>query len=328
MRSTKIKNFSSSSLCTCLHHMVILKTRNKITDFLMILAWASPFKIDAKPTEETNSELGDSDINIRATDKVLTRRRKRTPYKWKKNNRKEKRNKGLEYISAKGKKTKARAIKQCPCKCNYKCNDIFTEDERSHLFAVYWGTGDYERQRDFLSNYIDRIPKRSTTITVHANNHSKRQYRPTNIYFLPNEGERRRVCKAFFMCTLDVGESTVRYAAKKRTIGTSDRRGKHTPKNKIAEDDRNIIRAHIRSFPTVDSHYCRKTTSRKYLESGLSIRKMYSLYTEMCREKTQKAHKYHLYETIFSTETAIRNPRIKCINLIYKKFSFRQEEMF
>ena len=25
--------------------MVILKTRNKITDFLMLLAWASPFKI-------------------------------------------------------------------------------------------------------------------------------------------------------------------------------------------------------------------------------------------------------------------------------------------
>ena len=68
---------------------------------------------------------------------------------------------------------------------------------------------------------------------------------PTYI-FLPNEGERRRVCEAFFMCTLVVGESTVRYAAKKRTIGTSDRRGKHTPKNKIAEDDRNIIRAHIR----------------------------------------------------------------------------------
>ena len=26
------------------HHMVILRTRNKITDFFMILAWASPFK--------------------------------------------------------------------------------------------------------------------------------------------------------------------------------------------------------------------------------------------------------------------------------------------
>ena len=44
MRSTKIIKICSSSLCTCLHHMVILRTRNKITDFLMILAWASPFK--------------------------------------------------------------------------------------------------------------------------------------------------------------------------------------------------------------------------------------------------------------------------------------------
>ena len=43
MRSTKIIKICGSSLCTCLHHMVILRTRNKITDFLMILAWASPF---------------------------------------------------------------------------------------------------------------------------------------------------------------------------------------------------------------------------------------------------------------------------------------------
>ena len=44
MRSTKIIKICSSSLCTCLHHIVILRTRNKITDFLMILVWASPFK--------------------------------------------------------------------------------------------------------------------------------------------------------------------------------------------------------------------------------------------------------------------------------------------
>ena len=43
MRSTKIKTLCSSSLWTCLHHMVILRSQNKITDFFMILAWASPF---------------------------------------------------------------------------------------------------------------------------------------------------------------------------------------------------------------------------------------------------------------------------------------------
>ena len=47
MRSTKILKICSSSLCTCLHHMVILRTRNKITDFFMTLAWASPFNLIA-----------------------------------------------------------------------------------------------------------------------------------------------------------------------------------------------------------------------------------------------------------------------------------------
>ena len=50
MRSTKIIKICSSSLCTCLHHMVILRTRNKITDFFMILAWASPFNVLIKTT--------------------------------------------------------------------------------------------------------------------------------------------------------------------------------------------------------------------------------------------------------------------------------------
>ena len=43
MRSTKIIKICSSGLCTCFNHIVILRTRNKITDFFMILAWASPF---------------------------------------------------------------------------------------------------------------------------------------------------------------------------------------------------------------------------------------------------------------------------------------------
>ena len=41
----KFKNFWSFSLWTCLHHMVIFKSQNKITDFWMILAWASPFNL-------------------------------------------------------------------------------------------------------------------------------------------------------------------------------------------------------------------------------------------------------------------------------------------
>ena len=48
----KFKNFCSSSLWTCLHHMVIFRSQNKITDFFMILAWASPFNMTG---EEINT---------------------------------------------------------------------------------------------------------------------------------------------------------------------------------------------------------------------------------------------------------------------------------
>ena len=44
MRSTKIKKKCSSSLWTCLHNMVILRSQNKIIDFFMILAWYCLFK--------------------------------------------------------------------------------------------------------------------------------------------------------------------------------------------------------------------------------------------------------------------------------------------
>ena len=40
MRSTNIKK----CLWTCLHNMVILRSQNKITDFLWFLAWDCPFK--------------------------------------------------------------------------------------------------------------------------------------------------------------------------------------------------------------------------------------------------------------------------------------------
>ena len=56
----KLKNFRSSSLSclmTCLHHMVILRSQNKITDFLMILAWDCPFN------ERTQSFTG-LDISV------------------------------------------------------------------------------------------------------------------------------------------------------------------------------------------------------------------------------------------------------------------------
>ena len=51
----KIENFCSSSLWTCLHHMVILKSQNNF--FSMILAWLCPFKTSTNQHSETMSAV-------------------------------------------------------------------------------------------------------------------------------------------------------------------------------------------------------------------------------------------------------------------------------
>ena len=49
----KLKNFCSSSLLTCSHHMVILRSQNEINDFFMLSAWACPFNTNCYITQPT-----------------------------------------------------------------------------------------------------------------------------------------------------------------------------------------------------------------------------------------------------------------------------------
>ena len=64
----------------------------------------------------------------------------------------------------------------------------------------------------------------------------------------------------------------------------------------------NVIN-HINSFLKVESHYCRQRTSKTYLESTLSISKMFELYELKCTEdgKEDLLCKKKFYSDIFNT---------------------------
>ena len=122
-------------------------------------------------------------------------------------------------------------------------------------------------------------------------------------YFLPSDSAKIQVCKKTFLKTLDIGERTIAYTLKKRRPhSNSDNRGKQCPTTNILESEKEIIRQHIRSFPVIESHYCRKTSQRKYLEKDPSIRKMYDLYCNELKNKGEKCQKFLLYDAIFGTE--------------------------
>ena len=102
------------------------------------------------------------------------------------------------------------------------------------------------------------------------------------------DGSSVRVCKMFFLKTLDISDKMVRYTIEKKALGAScgkDKRGSHSPWNKLSDSQKQKVKKHIESFPVIDSHYQRMGTKRQFLCANISIQKMYDLCKEKCIEE-------------------------------------------
>lgn len=107
----------------------------------------------------------------------------------------------------------------------------------------------------------------------------------TFIYNFDINGHRIKVCKNCFTNTLDETNKFISSAITnkmKSTSGTTvlDRRGRQEPANKYPQEKVDEVIAHIKTFPTYESHYTRKTNDKLYLPSHLNFVKMYGLYCE------------------------------------------------
>jgi len=78
-----------------------------------------------------------------------------------------------------------------------------------------------------------------------------------------------------------------------------DNRGKAPSVNKSSDEVIAYINSHIEVFPTVESHYCRSTSKRNYLDPNLSISKMYELFVKECNQTSQQKVSLSLYKNIF-----------------------------
>lgn len=229
--------------------------------------------------------------------KQLFRKRKANPSSWLRNKRKHCRDHGLAYTGKAGKQIAKRSIVYKNCeKCRFKCSHKISEDSANRIFKIYWGFGSYEKQRNFICQHVEKSEvKRQTGSRKHA----------SYAYFLQDDNKQVRVCKRFFLGVLSIGKKTVEVAMKKKNHGMfagSDLRGKQQSANKTPDSDVNFIRQHIESFPTVPSHYTRKHSARGYLDSCLTIRKMYQLYEEECKKTNRRVCRFGVYRNIFCTQ--------------------------
>lgn len=184
----------------------------------------------------------------------------------------------MSYISSKGVSTQEKKLKPpCAPTCFYLCTKNFGEDTRQAIFKSFWSLNDNEKNSFYAKFVVKKDVKRRR-----IDNSVKKKN--TFLYYLEKDSTIHQVCKIFFLNTLSISDKRIYYHFKHLRdevtgIAKSLKRGKHI-KRCVSEESKNRILDHLKSFPTVDSHYCRASSSRKYLEEGLSLSKMYSLFQE------------------------------------------------
>ena len=256
--------------------------------------------LDSGRTEGSGLDSGETEGSDVSNDKRCARKRSRNESEWKCNVRKRQKNHGEEYTAKSGRVVHSRKIgKGCGEVCKFKCHQNISEQKRQEIFDSYWSLGDITLQRNFLIKFA-KSKKKSTS--------SKTDSRRANsiLWNLPSSNGNIRVCKTFFLQTLDISDQMVITANAKAsdiTMSKGEGRGRHGKHSHVINAEQySFVRQHISSFPAVESHYCRQNTRKMYLAAGLNVAKMFELYKCLCRTEGKAPVHLHSYRKIFNNE--------------------------
>lgn len=194
-----------------------------------------------------------------------------------------KRNLGQSYTTLKGRIIPERRTVELTS-CRMKCKDRIPLCDRQAIFTEYWQMGSHSRRSAYMASLMEIQDKASERIR--SSDPDKQKFRfKTYKYCLSVNGKSEPVCRGCLLKILNESDNFIKTVAEKKSISTGgtetdDLRGKTTPRHKVPDLKREEIKAHILSFPSYVSHYTRKSTSKQYLPSHLTLQKMYQLYRE------------------------------------------------
>ena len=184
-----------------------------------------------------------------------------------------KKGKGEAYVNTVGISVPAKEVLPLNCKCRFKCSEAFIDDVRSKICAEYYALGDFCRQKDYILQRLIIRPVKTRQIVSReiSGKEAFSQNRQISIaYYMEHAASRHRVCQSFFLKTLCISNRAVLTAVEGRTdsgtFGQMDGRGRQPPVNNTDAEHKRAILEHIKSFPAVESHYCRKDSQWQYLD--------------------------------------------------------------
>lgn len=241
------------------------------------------------PPENSGNLVGLTDNTERRS-----RKRKRNPGKWRKRETSKAYNNGKRY-KRKGEISTRKVGGRCACK-RKRCLEM-SDDERDAVHTAFWTLSTQNERANYIISHCSKIPKKRQTLQPILNRGDNMKY------FLPRTDRTTlEVCKKFFQSTLCISDKMISYNLSRSVDGVKPPTVqpptvRPPPANKIQEDAVQSVIDHIKLFPTIESHYCRSTTQRLYLDPNLNKSKMFRAYKESPLH--HPSIKQHFYSKVF-----------------------------
>ncbi|CAG9818856.1 unnamed protein product [Phaedon cochleariae] len=233
--------------------------------------------------------------------------------KWSSSINKKRREKGEKYY---GKKKvdnewkynvfRQKKVIKCRCKCKLsskksvlKCG-LLTEDERNEIFSSFWSELDWKQRKLYIQLLVNvKTTRRHRHRLVEAESRRKYSWK----YHLKKSDERIPVCKTMFLNTLGIGERMVmNWKQAELSEGKSLKSEIDNDNSTVRNDLKENLRLFFREIPKTESHYCRASSSKLYLEPNWTSKSaLYNLYKNTwCVEQHMKplsiAVFYHIFD--------------------------------
>ncbi|KAF2890696.1 hypothetical protein ILUMI_15477, partial [Ignelater luminosus] len=214
-------------------------------------------------------------------------------------NRKKCKNLGLEYITGKGKKVNAKKFKELQ-ECRLKCRERIDTLKKAKIFREFWAIGAFNKRVAYVAGLITCQEKKYLK-KEDGKKHKNRML--THKYFFNLDGGNTEICKNCFLTTFDITNRFVTSVIRNKLSATSgvvhdDTRGKSEPYNKTPSSDLELVKSHINLIPSYESHYTRKNSARKHLQSYYTLKRMYNKY-KIWLPADKKLVSQKIYQTQF-----------------------------
>lgn len=212
---------------------------------------------------------------------------------WKKNKNMKLREEGKEYESRKKDgevwrynitKNKKEIKPRCDCKLSSKPTKLgcskFNEEDRQEIFNYFWQLS-WKEKKIYVKTLvvIKATARKRGEQEISKRNHSLELYLEKNTVKI-------RVCKKMFLNTLSVGEWALKNWARKKNEVENKAIVQEKVNKKVTKKDE--VKHFLDLLPKLESHYCRKNSSKMYLEtlweSKMQLMRFYN--DEFCKEKS------------------------------------------